>query len=60
MPFIKVPLGQSYILLRFSPLRHLFHQADPRYSHAIRKSFHTEHVVTHVVLGVDSYESILS
>jgi hypothetical protein len=32
MPFTKVPLGQSWILLRFPHLRPLLHQADPRYS----------------------------
>jgi hypothetical protein len=29
MSFTKVPLGQSYILLRFPHLRPLLYQADP-------------------------------
>jgi hypothetical protein len=35
MPFTTVPLGQSCILLRFSPLEPLLHQVDPRYSHTL-------------------------
>jgi hypothetical protein len=37
MPFTKVPFSQSYILLRFPPLRPLLHQTDPRYSHTLRR-----------------------
>jgi hypothetical protein len=67
MPFTKVSLGHSCILLRFPHLRPLLHQVNPRYSHTlprcswtrqipkvpelVRKSFHTRHVVAHVVLG---------
>jgi hypothetical protein len=32
MPFTKIPLGQSCILLRIPHLGPLLHQADPRYS----------------------------
>jgi hypothetical protein len=33
--FTNVPLGQSYILLRFPHLRLLLHEVDPRYSHTL-------------------------
>jgi hypothetical protein len=64
MPFTKVPLGQSCILVRIPHPRLLLHQADPRYTHTfplcsqtrhISKVpylvFHTGDVMPHVVLG---------
>jgi hypothetical protein len=55
MPFTKVPLSQSFFLLRFPPLGPLLHQADHEDSHTLpvlsNKSFHTRHVVAHVILG---------
>jgi hypothetical protein len=42
--FTKVPLGQSYILLRFAPLRPLLHQTDPRYSHTLPHCSQTRHI----------------
>jgi hypothetical protein len=44
MLFTKVPLGQSYILLRVPHLRPLLHQADPRYSHTLPRCSRTRHI----------------
>jgi hypothetical protein len=44
MSFTNVPLGQSYILLRFLHLGALLYQTDPRYSHTLLHWSQTRHI----------------
>jgi hypothetical protein len=45
MPFTKVHLGQSCILLRIPHLTPLLHQADPRYSHTLPHCSQTRQIL---------------